>query len=122
MWFCDLNSNTWTKGACKGNWQTTREAVYIPDQDVIFQVTYTSRDNSTNTPSVHQIYRCATDEWIQADIALPGKGHPAKWDTSLCYDPVHKVVVMIDGVGFGQAATTFLLRYDDKGARLASTR
>src|SRR5262249_47377238 len=56
MWFFDLNTNVWTKGACKGVWQPTREACYIPEQDVIFQITYASRDNSANTPSVHQVY------------------------------------------------------------------
>jgi hypothetical protein len=49
------------------------------------------------------------------EIALPRKGAPpAGYDTSLAWDPVHKVVVLINEMGFGAETTTFLLRYDDK--------
>lgn len=116
MWFYDLNGSAWTKGEPKGAFQATREACYIPEQDVIFQVTFGEEGKKA---SVHQVYRCATNEWVQAEIALPTKGRtPASWDTSFAYDPIHKVVVLIHEIGFGAASTTFLLRYDDKSAKV----
>jgi hypothetical protein len=121
MWFFDLDSNAWSKGTCKGTWQPSRWSCYIPDQDVIFQITQAIKNDSTVVPSVFQVYRCATNEWIQPDIAFPSKGRrPASWDTGLTYDPVHKALVLIDGMGFNAPVTTFLLRYDDKNAKITS--
>jgi len=115
MWFFDLGGGGWTKADCKGKWEPSREACYLPEEDVIFQITYAG----DKKPSVHQVFRCASGEWVQPEIALPKKGvPPANWDTSLAWDPVHKVVVLINEMGFGAAATTFLLRYDDKKAKL----
>lgn len=119
MWCFDLGAGTWSKADCKGSWTTSREACYIPEEDVIFQVTYAAEGK----PSVQQVYRCASSEWVQADIPLPKKGRPqASWDTSLAWDPVHKVVVLINEMGCGEPTTTFLLRYDDKQVKLAGNR
>jgi hypothetical protein len=111
MWAFDLNGSAWSKIQYKGTCTPTREACYIPTQDVIFQVTYGMEGGVTS----HQVFRCATNEWVQADIAFPKKGTGVcGWDTSLAYDPVHNVVVLINSMSFGAATTVFELRYDDK--------
>ena len=73
------------------------------------------------TPSKHMVYRCQSNEWVRADIAVPKKGNsPVGWDTSFAWDPIHKAVVMIDEAAFAGPATTFLLRYDDKKVKLVA--
>jgi hypothetical protein len=117
LWFFNLDGKSgWVKADCKGEWAASRVAVFNAEQDVGLLVTY----QADKKPSTHLVYRCASNEWVRPDIALPGvPGHqPASYDTSLAWDPVHKVVVMIDEVNFGGATATFLLRYDDKKAKL----
>lgn len=115
MWCFDLASSVWSKADCKGQWTPTREACYVPAQDAIFQVTY-GIDGATTT---HQIYRCATNEWVQGEIEFPKKGPGlAAWDTSFAFDPVHNVVVLLNTLGCNEPSTVFLLRYDDKTLKM----
>jgi hypothetical protein len=115
MWSFDLAAEAWTKMECKGVWTPSRAACYIPEEDVIFLVTFGEKDK----PSVHQVFRCASGEWVHPEIALRlGKDAPfVSWDTGLAWDPVHKVVVMVHERGFGGPTMTLLLRYDGRGPR-----
>ena len=118
MWSFDLNGSAWSKIQYKGTFQPTRQACYVPSQDAIFQITSGMEGGKTS----HQVFRCATNEWIQANIAFPKKGTGVcGWDTSLAFDPVHNVVVLVNSVGFGADTTVFLLRYDDKTVKTAGT-
>ena len=111
MWFFSLSNNTWTKGTYTGQFTPTREVCYIPGQDVIFQDTYQIDGETTKT----QIFRCATNEWVQSTIPYPTTGYGfAGWDTSMAYDPVHNCVVMIDR--FYEPSIVHLLRYVETNA------
>jgi hypothetical protein len=93
MWYFNFASPGWTKGSYTGTFVPTREACYVPGQDMIFQVTYAIDGAST----LHQVFHCATNVWTQANIAFPARGVGlAGWDTSLAYDPIHNAVVMLN--------------------------
>jgi hypothetical protein len=113
MWYFDFASSAWSKGTYKGEFTPTRTACYVPTEDVIFQTTFGVEGAKTMT----QVFRCATNEWINSDIAFPKKGVGiAGWDTSMAYDPVHNLIVMLNTLGCGAPSTVFLLRYNDKTA------
>lgn len=96
-----------------------REAVYIPDQDVIFSPNGYKKKG-------YSVYRCAENKWVRVDIASPvirGTDHrgrkyaktqmDAGEDTVLKYDPNHKIIFR-----YGVSSTVHLMRYDDKSVKV----
>jgi hypothetical protein len=96
-----------------------REAIYIPEQDVIFSPNgYREKGYS--------VYRCAQNKWFRINIASPvvrwtdkrGRKHAkvqpdAGEDTVIKYDPVHKIIFR-----YGLGNTVHLMRYDDKSVKV----
>ena len=89
LWFFGMTSRRWApnpKPAPGG--VTTREAVYVPDQDAILAYGPTKKGDPVWT----RVYLCAENRWVPLPIKTP---QYLVHELALEYDPIHKLAVLL---------------------------
>ena len=90
-----------------------REAVYIPEEDVLLTASYPAGDE--DAAGVY-VYRVEENVWCQAPVpALPGREmrEVVGQNRSMTYDPKRNLVLMLLGEGPGNMgpAMVYALKY-----------
>jgi len=118
LWTFDLGSKVWTnmqprvksdKGVLPPT--CTREAVYLPKDDIVLICDRTPRDgNQTQTWA----YSVADNSWNQVAIPPIAGIQPYGHNRGLVYDPANDLVWLVVGTGGAEGkAYVYALRYGD---------
>ena len=106
MWFFGLSERRWVKAPLAGGGcVTTREAVYVPDQDAVLAYGPGRKDDPVWT----RAYLCAAGRWVPIPIPTP---RYLVHEVALVYDPGHKVAVLLWPPRFERDIRPHLLRLD----------
>jgi hypothetical protein len=112
LWSFSLKTYGWKKltGAVEGGGEPpacTREAVYIPNEDVVLIFGRTLWE-----------YDIAQDKWRRIDIPQPAADPPVRWSSQsrgMVYDPARKLVLLVLGTG-GDHGKSFVFALNYKRA------
>ena len=106
MWFFSMVDRRWVPNDPQpAGGISTREAVYIPDQDAILAYGPTRKDD----PVWPRVYVCAENRWVPLRVDTP---QFTVHEVGLEYDPARKVVVLMWPPGFERDIRPHLLRLD----------
>ncbi len=104
LWFMSLAERRWVKNPQPApGGVSTREAIYVPDQDAILAYGPARKDD----PIWTRVYLCAENRWIDFSIETP---QFTVHEVALEYDPVHGVAVLLWPPRFEQDIRPHLLR------------
>ncbi|MEQ8788800.1 MAG: kelch repeat-containing protein [Pirellulaceae bacterium] len=104
LWFLSLKDRRWIKNPKPApGGVSTREAVYIPDQDAILAYGPAHKDD----PIWARVYLCAENRWVPLRVGTP---QFIVHEVALEYDPVHRVAVLLWPPRFEQDIRPHLLR------------
>jgi len=106
MWFFDMKDRRWVKNPEQpAGGISTREAVYVPDQDAVLAYGPATK----NDPVWTRIYLCETNRWVPLSIETP---QFTVHEVALEYDPVHKLAVLLWPPKFERDIRPHLFRLD----------
>jgi hypothetical protein len=120
LWELEIASRRWKKLDPAGDRPPTctREAVYLPGEDVM--LLYGPAPEARNTPALWA-YVAAEERWRRVEIApMTGieAGARAGQNRAMVYDPTRDLVLLVLGTGGDQGrASVFALRYRHAEAR-----
>ena len=108
LWFFSMKDRTWIRNpAPAAGGVTTREAVYVPDQDAVLAYAPTTKKDEKGT----RVYLCAENRWITMPTPTP-RGNVQVHEVGLEYDPQHKVAVLLWPPAFEAGIRPHLFRLD----------
>ncbi len=106
MWFFGMKDRRWVKNPKQpAGGVSTREAVYVPDQDAVLAYGPATKDDPVWT----RVYLCETNRWVPLSIKTP---RYTVHEVALEYDPVHKVAVLLWPPSFERDIRPHLFRLD----------
>ena len=106
MWFFSMKERRWVQNPKQPpGGVTTREAVYVPDQDAILAYGPATKDDPVWT----RVYLCEENRWVPLRIETPKY---LMHEVALEYDPVHKVAVLLWPPRFEADIRPHLFRLD----------
>jgi len=106
MWFFGMQDRRWVKNPRQpAAGVSTREAVYVPDQDAILAYGPAAKDDPVWT----RVYLCAENRWVSLEIETP---QYLVHEVALEYDPVHRVAVLLWPPRFEADIRPHLFRLD----------
>ena len=89
LWFLSLGERRWSKNPKPApGGVSTREAVYVPDQDAILAYGPARKDDPVWT----RVYLCAENRWVPLPIETP---RYIVHEVALEYDPIHAVAILL---------------------------
>ena len=104
LWFLSLSEYRWIKNPKPApGGVSTREAVYVPDQDAILAYGPAREDDPVWT----RAYLCAENRWVDLKTETP---QYIVHEVAMEYDPIHRVAVLIWPPRFEQDIRPHLLR------------
>jgi hypothetical protein len=108
LWFLSLKDRRWVKNPDPApGGVSTREAIYIPEQDAILAYGPARKDD----PIWTRVYLCGENRWIELNIDTP---QYTVHEVALEYDPIHRVAVLLWPPRFEQDIRPHLFRFDAK--------
>jgi len=113
MWFFSMKERRWVKNPKQPpGGVTTREAVYVPDQDAILAYGPARKDDPVWT----RVYLCGENRWVALKSETPKY---LVHEVGLVYDPVHKLAILLWPPRFEADIRPHLFRLDvgNLGAR-----
>jgi hypothetical protein len=106
MWFFSIQDRTWVLNPKQPEGGiSTREAVYVPDQDAVLAYGPGKKDDPVWT----RVYLCAEDRWAELPIETP---QYTVHEVALVYDPTHKAAVLLWPPQFERDIRPHLFRLD----------
>jgi len=106
LWFFSMSERRWIQASPQpAGGVSTREAVYVPDQDAILAYGPAYDGDQIWT----RVYLCPTNRWIPLSIETP---QFTVHEVALEYDPIHKVAVLLWPPRFEADLRPHLLRLD----------
>jgi len=85
MWFFSMKDCRWVRNPRQpAGGVSTREAVYVPDQDAVLAY----GPSAENDPIWTRVYLCEENRWVPLDIETP---QYTVHEVALEYDPIHKL-------------------------------
>jgi len=106
MWFFSMSERRWRRNPRQGpGGISTREAVYIPEQDAILAYGPARKGD----PIWTRVYLCEQNRWIPLNIPTPKF---TVHEVALEYDPVHRVAVLLWPPRFEADIRPHLFRLD----------
>jgi hypothetical protein len=109
MWFFSMKDRTWVLNPQQpAGGLSTREAVYVPDQDAILAYGPAGKDD----PQWTHVYLCAENRWVTPAIETPHS--QAVHEVGMVYDPIHKAAVLLWPPSFEGDIRPHLFRLDVK--------
>jgi len=106
MWFFGMQERRWQRSTHQPpGGISTREAVYVPEQDAILAYGPTRE----NDPVWTRVYLCAENRWVPLEIDTP---QFTVHEVALEYDPVHQVAVLLWPPRFEADLRPHLLRLE----------
>jgi hypothetical protein len=117
LWRFRLRGGYWERIRVRSSGPAcSREAVYIPLQDLIL----TSGSLPGEEEECFWVYHLDTNRWQRVAIELPEGVSPADMasqNRAWAYDPIHNLVLMVLGKGNQGKAVVYGLKYEDQRAR-----
>ena len=111
MWFFGMKDRRWVKNPQQpAGGVSTREAVYLLEQDAILAYGPAAKEDKTWT----RVYLCAENRWVPLAIETP---QYLVHEVALEYDPVRKVAVLLWPPSFEQDIRPHLFRLDTSKLR-----
>jgi len=106
MWFFSMKDRQWVMNPKQPDGGvSTREAVYVPDQDAVLAYGPAKKDDPVWT----RVYLCAENRWVPLAIDTP---QFTVHEVALEYDPIHKVAVLLWPPRFENDIRPHLFRLD----------
>jgi len=106
MWFFGMQERRWQRSTHQlPGGISTREAVYVPEQDAILAYGPARENDAVWT----RVYLCAENRWVSLEIDTP---QFTVHEVALEYDPVHQVAVLLWPPRFEADLRPHLLRLD----------
>jgi len=106
MWFFSMETRRWVRNPDQPpGGVSTREAVYVPDQDAILAYGPAKK----NDPVWTRVYLCGANRWVALPIKTP---QYLVHEVALVYDPGHKVALLLWPPSFEADIRPHLLRLD----------
>ena len=110
LWFLSLKDPRWIRNPEPASGGvSTREAVYVPDEDAILAYGPAREDD----PAWTRVYLCAENRWVDLKTETP---QYIVHEVAMEYDPIHRVAVLLWPPGFEQDIRPHLLRLNVKEA------
>ena len=106
MWFFSMKDRRWFKNPKQpAGGVSTREAVYVPDQDAVLAYGPSTKDDTIWA----RVYLCEENRWTPLEIETP---QYTVHEVALEYDPIHKVAVLLWPPRFEADIRPHLFRLD----------
>jgi hypothetical protein len=106
MWFFSMRDRRWVVNPKQPEGGvSTREAVYVPDQDAVLAYGPAREDDEVWT----RVYLCDENRWVALPIDTP---QYIVHEVALEYDPIHKVAVLLWPPRFEADIRPHLFRLD----------
>jgi len=106
MWFFSMKDRKWVNDPEQpAGGVSTREAVYVPQQDAVLAYGPASKDD----PIWTRVYLCEQNRWVPLDIKTP---QYTVHEVALEYDPIHKLAVLLWPSRFEADIRPHLFRLD----------